>query len=874
MGEDYFGSHLHLEFTGLDRTFPIELFIDLIENQTKDLSQICSVAMSQLSSNPTTPAGLWKASNGEFNDNQGNFQKDFNFWNNMKESLLGTFASREPYSVHHHLEFVQSLVKNDSENFLTYHNRVEWVIENVINLALPGNWGPEHSSQAWQPSTPLNAWCNGCEGELAAGATEWDQHESNAHTGNCLLCDAVISDLIEMRNHQVKAHNGMQMKCPKCQTEIQFQTDHTKECQKIVVAKSEINEKWARVIFLLGLKTADQQLALEKLEGKSLIELATILDGTQREIKEELELENEDGMIVHDGILENGYTDLENTNGVATDPKFQAIFTDEMVHITNKTKSEVLFQQGKNPAYLQCKRCPKSFRTQRQLHQHMKAHGKHNRFPCKLCNHHFMKESSLKKHEKSHFSQGQGTVQKFEDEAEASEKALPSNDVKAVLTVKLETEEQIFSENEREDIKASGDEGDDWEGIPVAKRRRTVKSKKPVIDKQKPVANKRRTFWKTQHGEGEINQEHSKWVEEVRIYVLKDGESLNNISSLSSQVKVMVGDIEKWICAYCQEEYSTLALLQTHSKKVHNGEIFRCTNCTKRCRRAINLALHMFAQHNIYIEGCSLKKYQCKYCEYETLRGYAISNHERIVHETNLVKCGVCSKEYKGEKNLKEHVESIHMKITQVTCDICQQVCSSKTTLGIHKRMKHSGFVHPTQQCPVCGEMIKMVTTMRLSEHMIRAHENFEFDKRSKEEQEKRFFCTHEGCRKMFFFAKDLKIHAKGSHEKSIPCPQCDMKFEAKGKHRLRKHILRHHMNLPTRKPIIKPFCCKSCENSYTTNKSLQIHIGTKHLGWPYEKAFTEYQILARTRPELWEKKDLLDAEKALLKGFLDDKYL
>ena len=113
MGEDYFGSHLQLEFTGLDKTFPVELFIDLVENQTKDLSQICSVAMSQLSSNPTTPAGLWKASNIEcYGDQPGT---DFRFWNSMKESLLSTFGSREPYSVQSQLDFVQSLLKKDSE---------------------------------------------------------------------------------------------------------------------------------------------------------------------------------------------------------------------------------------------------------------------------------------------------------------------------------------------------------------------------------------------------------------------------------------------------------------------------------------------------------------------------------------------------------------------------------------------------------------------------------------------------------------------------------------------------------------------------------------------------------------------------------------
>jgi len=213
------------------------------------------------------------------------------------------------------------------------------------------------------------------------------------------------------------------------------------------------------------------------------------------------------------------------------------------------------------------------------------------------------------------------------------------------------------------------------------------------------------------------------------------------------------------------------------------------------------------------------------------------------------------------------------MKITQVTCDICQKVCSDKSSMNVHKRMKHNGFVHPRTPCPVCGMLIKMNASTNLSKHMIKAHGNYDMDNRPKEEQVKRFSCTYEGCDKSYIFESDMKIHFRRNHKNmTIECPRCDMKTYCNDV--LRKHFMRYHMNLPTRKPIIKPFYCKTCDNSYTSNKSLHVHIATKHLGWPYDKAVNEYQTMAKTRPDLWGKKDLKAEECALLKGLLDDKFL
>merc|ERR1712029_312964 len=394
-------------------------------------------------------------------------------------------------------------------------------------------------------------------------------------------------------------------------------------------------------------------------------------------------------------------------------------------------------------------------------------------------------------------------------------------------------------------------------GIKQVNRRKAKQTNKTKV-KSKAKANKK--------PDGNQYQ-----FESIKIYTLREGESPDQVKSLSSHIKAVNGDTEKWICAYCCVEFASLTILQAHTKKVHNGEVFRCDQCEKRFERAKILAFHLFSKHRVYLEGCNLTVLECEEegCAYQTCSAKIFAQHKQKHARGETVACKVCDKKFKSNVTLKNHVETIHMKINHVTCDICQKGCY-RNKLNHHKRLKHGGEVKKdTQQCPVCGVSITVRTPNCLNIHMIKHHKNFDLDTRSKKEQEKRFVCTYDGCRKVHFFDYDLKRHINHVHKRSVPCPRCDLKFRAK--YDLRQHVLSNHLNIATRKPLFKPFRCKTCNNSYTSKMSLMVHIATKHLGWPFEKANREYKTVASTMPDLYERKDLTDEENVYLRGLIDD---
>jgi len=46
-----------------------------------------------------------------------------------------------------------------------------------------------------------------CKVFLSSTKSQWDKHKGSAHLGQCLLCEAVLHDLREMRKHHRSAWN-------------------------------------------------------------------------------------------------------------------------------------------------------------------------------------------------------------------------------------------------------------------------------------------------------------------------------------------------------------------------------------------------------------------------------------------------------------------------------------------------------------------------------------------------------------------------------------------------------------------------------------------------------------------------------------------
>ena len=117
---------------------------------------------------------------------------------------------------------------------------------------------------------------------------------------------------------------------------------------------------------------------------------------------------------------------------------------------------------------------------------------------------------------------------------------------------------------------------------------------------------------------------------------------------------------------------------------VHNSTKYRCGECGKTFSYLGNLTNHTK-------RGCSpaAKKIRCPSpnCNIEiTKKGLA--RHLKT-HSSNMQKCSLCSKRFKSELKLQEHVKTHKVK----TCSICERQFRRPFLFKKHKREAHCGTV-------------------------------------------------------------------------------------------------------------------------------------------------------------------------------------
>ena len=159
--------------------------------------------------------------------------------------------------------------------------------------------------------------------------------------------------------------------------------------------------------------------------------------------------------------------------------------------------------------------------------------------------------------------------------------------------------------------------------------------------------------------------------------------------------------------------------------------------------------------------------------------------------------------------------------------------------------------------CNICGAELKHEASLK--DHIMRKHN---CDDPSAN--------TCQECGKMFTVKYDLKDHMKRAHwlHTHLPCPKCDKRFPKRQS--LRGHILSTHLKI-----TIKPFACGTCGNAYVRQKDCWQHVALKHEAWPSDRALKDWKILARTKPNLVDRRDCRKEEEEALKGvFNQDEFL
>ena len=207
----------------------------------------------------------------------------------------------------------------------------------------------------------------------------------------------------------------------------------------------------------------------------------------------------------------------------------------------------------------------------------------------------------------------------------------------------------------------------------------------------------------------------------------------------------------------------------------------------------------------------------CKYCYKFFTTPFLRKYHEKTEHiteNTNVwsryLECSECNISF------KDHVEvSVHKKMHQYSCAECRYIAPGKAKLAKHIKQRHQNLQEKKNKCERCKG--KFESLHELSIHM-KSHDTSDA-----------FSCVI--CSQSELSKVRLRKHLENIHgilvDKPFPCKNCKLSFSSEVA--LKIHLEKHENHK-------KEFSCSLCNTVFASEVHLKRHIGTIHNTGEVEK--------------------------------------
>ena len=214
------------------------------------------------------------------------------------------------------------------------------------------------------------------------------------------------------------------------------------------------------------------------------------------------------------------------------------------------------------------------------------------------------------------------------------------------------------------------------------------------------------------------------------------------------------------------------------------------------------------------------QNFNCDICGMDFSNASVLKTHKLRRHnkEPTFWMCTHCGKQFKCQKNMKDHVRKIHEKSEfkddiqqKKECEYCKKSITA-TYYDSHVNTQHLGY--KPFKCDQCDKVYGNKTILK--RHILNAHQN----------NEEKFPC--EQCGKLFASKEYLNNHLKNMHnrspsEKKFKCNKCERAYRYKCD--LQGHERVVHSN------ETQAFSCEKCGQQFSWKSGLRMHLQSVHEG-------------------------------------------